>query len=93
MIPTPTDIKLLQKSRVVEITFSDGKQFTLSCAYLRAHSPSAEAKLSSPNEKVNIIRIEIVGNYAVKFIFDDNHDSGIYSFDYLYQIASTTTAI
>jgi DUF971 family protein len=91
----PTDIKLLQKSRVVEITFSDQPLFILPCEYLRVYSPSAEVRghggndavLQTGKKNVNISSIEMVGNYAVKFIFDDGHATGIYSWDYLYDLA------
>ena len=94
MHPTPTDIKLLQKSRVLQICFDDGKQFSLSCEYLRVYSPSAEVRghgadtavLQVGKQDVNISRIEPVGHYALTLVFDDNHDTGIYSWDYLYQL-------
>lgn len=94
--PTPTDIKLLQKSRTVEITFDDGAHFIMSCEYLRTHSPSAETKYQKPiinKQDVNIIGIEPVGNYAVKFIFDDGHDSGIYSWQTLYELGQKSAKI
>lgn len=93
---TPTEIKLLQKARILEIKYDDGQQFTLSCEYLRVYSPSAEvrghsgtqAKTEVGKENVNIISIEPVGQYAVKLVFDDGHDTGIYSFDWLYDLGS-----
>ena len=88
----PLDIKLHQKSRVLEIRFDDGSTFNLPCEYLRVYSPSAEVQGHGPGqevlqvgkEDVNITGIEPVGNYAVSLSFDDNHDSGIYSWEYLY---------
>jgi len=92
--PRPTEIKLHKQTRVVEISFSDGKTFKLECEYLRVYSPSAEVQGHGPGqqvlqygkEQVNIWAIEPVGNYAVVFKFDDNHDTGIYSWDLLYEL-------
>jgi len=90
----PTDIKLHQKSRVLEITFNDGKNFKLPCEYLRVYSPSAEVRGHGPGqavlqkgkEAVNIERIEPVGQYAVCLVFDDKHDTGIYAWETLYDL-------
>lgn len=90
----PTDILLHQRSRVLEVAFDDGARFNLSCEYLRVHSPSAEVRghgpgqgvLQTGKETVNITAIEPVGNYAVKLVFDDGHDSGLYTWDYLYKL-------
>lgn len=90
----PTEIKLHKQSRVVEISFEDGKTFEFPCEYLRVYSPSAEVQGHSPGqevlqygkERVNVWAIEPVGNYAVVFKFDDNHDTGIYSWDLLYEL-------
>jgi len=95
----PTDIKLHQQSRKLEISFEDGQIFTLSCEFLRVHSPSAEVRGHSPEqavlqlgkEQVNIKDIEAVGNYAVKLVFDDGHDTGLYTWDYLYELGSRHT--
>ena len=89
---TPTEIQLHQKSRILEIAFDDGERFELSCEYLRVYSPSAEVMGHGPGqevlqigkEDVNITAIEPVGNYAIKLVFDDNHDSGLYSWEHLY---------
>ena len=93
---TPTEIQLHQKSRVLEIAFNDGARFQLSCEFLRVHSPSAEVAGHGPGqevlqvgkEDVNITAIEPVGNYAVKLVFDDNHASGLYSWQYLYELGA-----
>jgi len=90
----PTDIKLHQQSRKLELAFDDGSNFELSCEFLRVHSPSAEVRghsaaqavLQLSKENVNITDIEAVGNYAVKLIFDDGHDTGLYTWDYLYDL-------
>ncbi len=95
----PTDIKLHQQSRKLEISFADGQNFTLSCEFLRVYSPSAEVRGHSPEqavlqlgkEQVNIKDIEAVGNYAVKLVFDDGHDTGLYTWDYLYELGSRHT--
>lgn len=92
--PEPIDIKLLQKTRVLEVTFSNGKQFNLPCEYLRVFSPSAEVRghgtepqvLVRGKSEVNVVSIEPVGNYAIRLIFDDGHDSGIYSWNTLYDL-------
>ena len=95
---TPTEIKLHSKSRVLEISFGD-QRFMLPCEYLRVYSPSAEVKGHGPGqevlqvgkENVNIVSIEPIGNYAVKFIYSDAHNSGIYSWDYLYELGEKRT--
>ncbi len=91
---TPTEINLNRTTRIVSIAFDDGVRFSMSCEYLRVHSPSAEVQGHSPGqrvlqldkERVNIDRIEPVGHYAVKLAFDDGHDTGIYSWDTLYAL-------
>ncbi|MBA3756539.1 MAG: DUF971 domain-containing protein [Nitrosomonas sp.] len=90
--PHPTEIKLHQKSRVLDISFSDGKTFQFPCEFLRVHSPSAEVSGHGPGQEVlqtgkrmvNIIRIEPVGNYAIQLNFTDGHNTGLYSWDLLY---------
>jgi len=92
--PIPTEINLHQQSRILEITFDDGEHFELSCEYLRVYSPSAEVRGHGPGEEtlqigkadVNIEKIEPVGTYAVVLRFDDGHDTGIYSWEWLYHI-------
>lgn len=91
-IPTPSTIRLHRKSRVLEVGWDDGTSFNLPCEYLRVFSPSAEVQGHGPGqavlmigkEKVNISAIEPVGHYAVKLIFDDKHDSGLFSWSYLH---------
>jgi len=90
--PRPTEIKLHQKSRMLEISFADGKTFSLPCEFLRAYSPSAEVRRHGPGQEVSqvgkkdvaITRVEPVGTYAVQLYFSDGHDTGIYSWDLLY---------
>ena len=91
--PSPTDIKLHQKSRVLEISFEDGERFKLPCEYLRVFSTSAEVQAAkergeviSGKEDVNITNIEPVGNYAINLRFDDGHDTGIFSWATLYEL-------
>tara|TARA_A100001015_G_scaffold44808_1_gene49290 strand:- start:830 stop:1219 length:390 start_codon:yes stop_codon:yes gene_type:complete len=96
----PTEIQLHQKSRVLEISFDDGQRFEYTCEYLRVYSPSAEVAGHGPGqevlqlgkEDVSITAIDPVGNYAVRLVFDDNHDSGLYSFEYLYDLGVKQTA-
>lgn len=92
--PIPTEIKLHQRSRVLDVQFGDGERFELPCEYLRVYSPSAEVKghgagqevLQIGKESVNISAIEPVGQYAVRLIFDDGHDTGLYSWKLLYEL-------
>ena len=89
-----SEIHLHQTSRVLELVFHDGMKFNLSCEYLRVYSPSAEVAGHGPGqevlqigkEDVNITSLEPVGNYALKLIFDDGHSTGIYTWDYLYDL-------
>jgi len=93
--PIPSNIKLHQKSRLLEIAFNDNTECMLSCEFLRVYSPSAEVRghgvgqevLQVGKENVNILAIEPVGQYAIKLIFSDGHDTGLYSWDYLYDLA------
>jgi len=90
----PTEIKLHQKSRVMEIAFSDGRSFQLPYEYLRVHSPSAEVRGHGPGQEVlqvgkrniEIRTLDPVGSYAVQPAFSDGHATGIYSWDYLYEL-------
>lgn len=99
--PRPVDIRLHQASRQLEITFDDETHCMLSCEFLRAYSPSAEVRGHGPGqevlqigkEDVNITAIEPVGNYAVKLIFSDSHDTGLYSWDYLYELGRDYDAL
>lgn len=91
---SPTEIKLRNKSRVLEIAFEDGQRFELPFEYLRVFSPSAEVRGHGPGqerlqlgkENVAITRIDPVGHYAVKLVFDDGHDTGLYSWSYLHEL-------
>jgi len=91
---TPTDIKLHRKSGILELTWEDGGIYSLSAEFLRVHSPSAEVRGHGPGQEVlqtgkkdvRIDTIEPVGNYAVRLQFDDDHNTGIYSWGYLYEL-------
>lgn len=99
--PRPTEIKLHQKSRELELVFDNGREFRLSCEFLRVYSPSAEVRGHGPGQEtlqigkkeVTIDAIEPVGNYAVVLGFSDGHDSGIYSWDYLYDLGVNQEAL
>ncbi|MEP6942137.1 MAG: DUF971 domain-containing protein [Betaproteobacteria bacterium] len=92
--PVPTEIKLHQASRVMELSFADGTAFRLPYEYLRVYSPSAEVRGHGPGQEtlqvgkreVTIAELEAVGHYAVRPKFSDGHDTGIYSWDYLYDL-------
>jgi DUF971 family protein len=89
-----SEIKLRTRSRVLEVAFEDGARFLLPFEYLRVHSPSAEVKGHGPGQEVlvlgkqhvGITAVEPVGQYAVKLVFDDGHDSGLYSWTYLREL-------
>ncbi|PVE25597.1 hypothetical protein DC522_04555 [Microvirga sp. KLBC 81] len=92
----PTELRLAKDRRSLRIVFDDGTAFDLPAEYLRVTSPSAEVQGHSPSERktvpgkkdVEIIGVEPVGNYAVKLVFDDLHDSGIYGWNYLYELGA-----
>ncbi len=92
--PLPKDIKLHTKSRTLELIYPDQPPFELTAEYLRVHSPSAEVRghgrgngvLQTGKQLVGIKGVEAAGNYALKIIFDDGHDSGLYTWEYLYDL-------
>ena len=92
--PIPSEIKLHQKSRVLEIAYESGERYTLDFEYLRVFTPSAEARGHAPGQEtlqtgkrnVTIDRIEPVGTYALRFVFSDGHDSGLYSWDLIHNL-------
>ncbi len=94
--PVPTEIKLHQKSRILELAFENGERFELTFEYLRVFTPSAEARghgvgqevLQVGKRDVDILSIEPVGNYAIKPVFSDGHDSGLYSWDILHTLCT-----
>ena len=93
-MPVPTEIRLDRATRVLHVSFDDGTEYALPAEYLRVESPSAEVQGHNPGQKqtvagrlhVGIIGIEPVGHYAVRLFFDDLHDSGIFSWDYLAEL-------
>ena len=97
-MPIATDLKYSRTERVLSVGFDDGTVFDLPAEYLRVESPSAEVQGHGPDQKtvvagkrmVGISDIEPVGNYAVRIIFDDGHDSGLYSWDYLTELGRKT---
>lgn len=92
--PRPLEIRLLRDAKRLEIDFDDGARFALQAEYLRVESPSAEVQGHGPGERrvvhgrrhVGIMSVEPVGNYAIRILFDDLHDTGIYSWELLYQL-------
>jgi len=92
--PVPIEIKLRNRSRVLSVAFDDGAGFDLPFEYLRVHSPSAEVKGHGPSQEVLVLgkenvairAVEQVGQYAVKLVFDDGHDTGLYTWKYLYEL-------
>jgi DUF971 family protein len=94
-----TEIKLRTRSRVLEVAFDDGARYLLPFEYLRVYSPSAEVKGHGPGQEVLVLgkehvginAVEPVGQYAVKLVYDDGHDSGLYSWKYLRELGETYT--
>ena len=90
----PTEIRLKKEPRLLVISFDDGSEFEYTFEYLRVHSPSAEVRGHGPGqetlqhgkEDVAIVNVEPVGHYAVRLVFDDGHDSGLYNWQYLYDL-------
>jgi DUF971 family protein len=97
---TPTEIRLRKEPRLLVISFDDGSEFEYTFEYLRVHSPSAEVRGHGPGqetlqhgkEDVAIVDIQPVGHYAVKLVFDDGHDSGLYNWQYLYDLGQDMAA-
>lgn len=95
--PWPTDIHLNQAQKTLALTFDNGESFVLSAEYLRVESPSAEVqghggdqkKIVSSKRKVGISNLEPVGNYALRILFDDGHDSGLFTWAYLRELGLT----
>ena len=95
--PWPTELRLIKDEARLEVEFSDGRMFALPAEYLRVESPSAEVQGHGPSQKkivsgrrhVKIAAVEAVGHYAIRIVFDDKHDSGIYSWAYLRELSET----
>lgn len=96
----PTEIRLRERSRLLTLCYADGQTFDLSFEYLRVHSPSAEVrghgqgqeKLQTGKESVRLLEIEPVGHYALRLVFDDGHNSGLYTWKYLHELATDQSA-
>jgi len=96
----PTEITLHQKSKTLEIAFDDGARYRLLFEFLRVHSPSAEVRghglgqeiLQVGKQNVNLLEVVPVGSYALKLVFDDGHDSGLYTWDYLHELGRNQDA-
>ncbi len=94
MSATPVEIKLRKTSRLLVVQFDDGRSFDLPFEYLRVYSPSADVKghgpgqgvLQTGKEDVRIISVDPIGHYAVRLVFDDGHDTGLYTWKYLYEL-------
>jgi len=94
--PQPTNLIVHARSRVLELSFDDGSHFLLPVEFLRVYSPSAEVRGHAPEEEilqtgkreVGMTAVEPVGNYGIKPVFSDGHDSGIYSWEYLHRLGS-----
>lgn len=94
--PIPNEIKLHQKSRLLELAYEDGSRYQLTHEFLRVFTPSAEAQGHGPGEEtlqvgkrdVEIVNIEPIGNYAIRPVFSDGHDSGLYSWDVLHMLCT-----
>ena len=92
----PSEIRLQKKSRQLAVDYDDGSHFELSFEYLRVYSPSAEVKghgpgqevLQTGKENVQITALEPVGHYAIRIVFDDGHDTGLYTWNYLYELGA-----
>ena len=99
--PMPQSITVHEQSRVLEVTFSDGAHFRIPFELMRVYSPSAEVQGHGPGQQVlqtgkrdvTVTRLEPVGNYAVQPTFSDGHDSGIFSWDYLYELGRDEQAL
>ncbi len=95
----PRNIRLHQRSRELELEYGGGERYRLSCEYLRVYSPSAEVRghgagqetLQTGKLNVGIKAIKPVGRYALQLVFDDGHDTGLYSWDYLYELCTRQT--
>jgi len=99
-MPTPVEIRLKKEPRLLAVSFDDGSSYEYSFEYLRVHSPSAEVRGHGPGqetlqhgkEDVRLTGVEPVGRYAVRLVFDDGHDSGLYNWDYLYELGRDMAA-
>ncbi len=99
-VPAPVEIRLHVRSRLLEVSFDDGARFELPAEYLRVHSPSAEVQghgagdgvLVTGKQQVGIRAVEPIGHYAVRLVFDDGHDTGLYTWKYLHELGTQREA-
>ena len=99
--PTPTALTVHSQSRILEIAFSDGAQFRIPFELMRIYSPSAEVQGHGPGQEilqtgkreVGVVALEPIGNYAVKPVFSDGHESGLFTWDYLYHLGADQSAL
>jgi len=99
-VPAPVEIRLHTLSRMLEVSFDDGARYELPAEYLRVHSPSAEVQGHGPGsgtlvigkENVAIRTVEPIGHYAVRLVFDDGHDTGLYTWKYLHELGTQQEA-
>lgn len=99
-VPAPVEIRLRTKSRVLAVSFADGARFELPAEYLRVHSPSAEVQghgvaagvLVTGKQDVGITAVEPIGHYAVRLVFDDGHDTGLFTWKYLHELGTEQAA-
>jgi DUF971 family protein len=99
-LPAPVEIRLRTRSRLLEVSFDDGTSYQLPAEYLRVHSPSAEVQghgmgegvLVTGKENVGISAVEPIGHYAVRLVFDDGHDTGLYTWKYLHELGAEREA-
>ena len=97
----PSEIRLKTAEKILEVDFDDGRSFAFPAEFLRVESPSAEVQGHTPSQRqiiagrrhVGIVSLEPVGNYAIRIVFDDLHDTGIFSWQYLYEMGSDMEAI
>jgi DUF971 family protein len=95
-VPAPVEIRLRTRSRLLEVSFDDGTRFELPAEYLRVHSPSAEVQghgvevgvLVTGKQRVGISAVEPIGHYAVRLVFDDGHETGLYTWKYLHELGT-----
>ena len=98
--PTPTDIIVHRDRKTLEVAFDDGSRFELPFEFLRVYSPSAEVRGHGPGQEtlqlgkheVQVVKVDPIGNYAVRLAFNDGHDTGLYTWDYLYELGETRAA-
>jgi DUF971 family protein len=98
--PWPTELRLDKPKRILKVTYDTGESFSLPAVYLRVESPSAEVQGHAPGQKqivtgkenVSIVSLEPIGNYAIRIVFDDGHDTGLFSWDYLHELGREQVA-